>query len=453
MLMYRTYDIVVPYGVDYLQFQAWVGIWAAIMHWAIGIFNWSDYMKYVTDFSSTTFGVYVGIIYCVKGVEEVVAEFDNGMLDGYLSCIIAILFFLSAWSLTHVGSSQYFHYLVRSVLSDYALIFPTLFWTGFSHFPGPLSETPLQRVPITRAFYPTLDRAWFIPFWELEVEWIFVAIPFGALVTALFYYDHHVSSLLAQARHFPLRKPSGFHWDFFLLGWTTLVAAFLGLPFPNALIPQAVVHTESCAVIEYPKAKDVERPGVKAKPTIQKICEQRLTHLAMGLLLVGTMTGPVMRALGTMPRAVLAGVFIYVGWTGLETNPILLRTVGLLHFPIKLPTKRWQPLAIFLALQWICIAMTVAISQTIAAIGFPVLILALIPLRWTLVPRLISQEDLKRLDSLTADADIVLESLGGAPSGIRAAQQSDETLDESKPSREKKRGTTGIATRRKRASG
>jgi hypothetical protein len=44
--------------------------------------------------------------------------------------------------------------------------------------------------------------------------------------------------LTAQARQFPLRKPGGFHWDFFLLGCTTFVAGILGLPLPNGLVPQ-----------------------------------------------------------------------------------------------------------------------------------------------------------------------------------------------------------------------
>ena len=45
-------------------------------------------------------------------------------------------------------------------------------------------------IPTTRAFYPTQPRGWLIDFWELDIKWIFVAIPFGFLVMLLFYYDH-----------------------------------------------------------------------------------------------------------------------------------------------------------------------------------------------------------------------------------------------------------------------
>lgn len=62
---YTIYDIVKLHDVTiYPQVMAWTGIWAAIFHWAFAIFNLSDYLRYVTDFSSQSFGMYVGIIYC-----------------------------------------------------------------------------------------------------------------------------------------------------------------------------------------------------------------------------------------------------------------------------------------------------------------------------------------------------------------------------------------------------
>jgi hypothetical protein len=62
---YTIYDITVAQGISqlYPQFIAWVSIWAAITHWAAAIFNLCDYMRYITDFSSQSFGMYVGIIY------------------------------------------------------------------------------------------------------------------------------------------------------------------------------------------------------------------------------------------------------------------------------------------------------------------------------------------------------------------------------------------------------
>ena len=55
-----------------------------------------------------------------------------------------------------------------------------------------------------------------------------------------------------------------------------------------------------------------------------------------------------------------------------------------------------------------------SISQIITAIGFPVLIVALIPLRWKLLPRLFIKHELEVIDCLTATGDVVLASLGGS---------------------------------------
>ncbi|KAH7115560.1 hypothetical protein EDB81DRAFT_608827, partial [Dactylonectria macrodidyma] len=94
---------------------------------------------------------------------------------------------------------------------------------------GNIKDTHVERVPVTTAFHPTQPRNWLIDFWNLEIKWIFISIPFDFLVMLLFYYDH-VDGSIRQARQFPLKKPGGFHWDFFLRGCTTFVAGILGLP-------------------------------------------------------------------------------------------------------------------------------------------------------------------------------------------------------------------------------
>ena len=92
-----------------------------------------------------------------------------------------------------------------------------------------------------------------VEFWTLPVKWVFVAMPLGFLMMLLFYYDHvresdsthsttnrrqNVSSIAAQAKQFPLKKPGGFHWDFFLMGCSCFIAGILDIPLPNGLVPQ-----------------------------------------------------------------------------------------------------------------------------------------------------------------------------------------------------------------------
>lgn len=78
-----------------------------------------------------------------------------------------------------------------------------------------------------------------------------------------------------------------------------------------------------------------------------------------------------------------------------------------------------KKISLFICIQILGVACTVAISQTIAAIGFPVLIIALIPLRTFCMPKWFSEQELGVLDALTADNPAVLVSFGGTPGGMK----------------------------------
>jgi len=143
---------------------------------------------------------------------------------------------------------------------------------------------------------------------------------------------------MAQGAEFPLRKPPGFHYDFFLLGITTLIAGLLGLPAPNGLIPQAPIHTASLLI--YGKSPRLEKDeedrnsvGSRTRANSQTsrnegsirlpaahgideipiaVVEQRVSNLAQGSLCLVLLSGPFLHhVLALIPRGVLAGL-LYV---------------------------------------------------------------------------------------------------------------------------------------------
>ncbi|KIW08388.1 uncharacterized protein PV09_01301 [Verruconis gallopava] len=425
---YTIYDIIKLHDVSiYPAFMVWVGIWTAITHWITAVFNWCDYMRYVTDYSSNTFALYVGTVYLIKGVEELSIDFyDERITNGYMSVMIAILYSITVYLLEKMRRTTLFKPAVREFLSDYAYPIATVWWTGFSHIPGNLRRVHIGTLPITRSWYPTIERpyVWLVDFWHLPVKWIFVALPFGCLVTLLFYYDHNLSSITAQARQFPLKKPAGFHWDFFLLGCTTMISAFIGIPFPNGLVPQAPVHTD--ALTTYKDEQDIveKRDGghiVHKKTIATHVTEQRISHFLMGLAIIGTMTRPFLVVLGTMPRAIFGGVFLVVGWGSIEGNGIIKKIIFLCTERrfiqpdeplLKIKRSRILHFVFYQLLTW---AIAISISQTLAAIGFPVIVTALIPFRVYVIPKIFTHEELAIMDSLTATNDVVLASLGGRP--------------------------------------
>jgi hypothetical protein len=226
--------------------------------------------------------------------------------------------------------------------------------------------------------------------------------------------------LIAQGTEFPLRKPAGFHWDLFLLGLTTGIAGLLGIPYPNGLIPQAPFHTDSLCitkVVSDPNEDGGNKGHVVTK--VDHVVEQRMSNLAQGILTLGTMTGPLLVVIHLIPQGVLAGLFFVMGVQALEGNGITLKILFLCKdkslTPASEPLKRIRrrlAIWIFVAIQLFGFGATFAITQTIAAVGFPVIILALIPIRTFVLPKWFSEEELKILDAPTA-SPFTMISVGG----------------------------------------
>ena len=154
---------------------------------------------------------------------------------------------------------------------------------------------------------------------------------------------------------------------------------------------------------------------------VDHVVEQRVSNLAQGLLFLVTMTGPLLIVLHLIPQAVLAGLFFVMGTQALAGNGITLKILYLFR-DRELTEKSAEPLArldrqktiwIFVAIELIGFGATFAITQTIAAIGFPVIILLLIPVRTFIMPKYFHDEELRALDAPTAGA-FVMESVGGA---------------------------------------
>ncbi|CZT50255.1 related to chloride-bicarbonate anion exchanger AE2 [Rhynchosporium secalis] len=414
---YTVYDIMVPTGTNYFAFMALIGLWSLVMHWILAITNSCNALKYVTRFSCDIFGFYVAFIYLQKGIQVLTRQGSNEPF--YLSIMISLLVLVVGYICGIIGSSSLFQHYVRVFIKDYGTPLTVVFFTGFVHI-GRMRDVDLETLPTSKAFFPTVDRGWFVHFWDISLGDVFIAIPFAVLLTILFYFDHNVSSLIAQGTEFPLRKPAGFHWDIFLLGLTTGVAGLLGIPFPNGLIPQAPFHTDSLCVTKV-VSDDREEGSSKGhtKTIISHVVEQRFSNLAQGLLTLGTMTGPLLVVLHLIPQGVLAGLFFVMGVQALEGNGITLKILFLLkdksQTPASEPLKRIQrrkAIWFFVAIQLFGFGATFAITQTIAAVGFPVVILLLVPVRTWLLPRYFEDGELRILDAPTA-SPFTMVSVGG----------------------------------------
>ncbi|KAL3230447.1 Boron transporter 1 [Nakaseomyces bracarensis] len=416
---YTVFEIIKPLDTNYFGFIFWIYIWSMIFDLILAFSNAVCLLQYVTQFPCDIFGLFINIVYLQKGVQILTKQFrdkdgNDDPTAGFANVVVAISMTVIGTFFKLIKLTPILNARLRTVISDYSTALSVLFWSAFLHFGGYLRNVDFQKLPISKAYHPTSgvyrDRSTWLAYEKIPVRDVFIALPFGIILSILFYFDHSVSSLMAQKEEYKLKKPSSFHYDFALLGLTTGVSGVLGIPAPNGLIPQAPLHTESLLV--HDKDENVVR-----------CVEQRFTNTVQGALMLVTMSRGLLVCLGEIPQAVLSGLFMMMGIQGLVGNEIIHRIIwvfteernksrdSILH---KVPLKK---LILFICFSLIGFVGEFAITDTIAAIGFP-LILLLTVIGCFAFPYFFTQEELAVLDSNVAQEftikNLLLKNIGGA---------------------------------------
>ncbi|CCF58047.1 hypothetical protein KAFR_0D03990 [Kazachstania africana CBS 2517] len=413
---YTVYSIIKPLNANFFGFMFWICIWAMIFHLILAFTNAVSLLQYVTTFPCDIFGLFISVVYIQKGIQILGRQYKYGTIEsGFASVVVALVMFIFGFMFKQATRTPLFNHKIRTFISDYSTALSVLFWSAFIHFGGELNNVKFEKLPITKAFIPTAtrerSRSTWLAYEPISTRNVFIALPFGIIVTILFYFDHNVSSLMAQRYQYKLKKPSAFHWDYALLGITTGIAGVLGIPAPNGLIPQAPLHTKTLLVHD----RDMN---------VVRCVEQRFTNTVQGLLMIGTMTRPLLVCLGQIPQAVLSGLFFLMGFQGVLDSVIMQRIFWFFTDPLKkdpaspLLKVRKRAFILFISLGVIGAAAEIAISATIAAIAFPIVLLLTV-LVCFLFPRFFTKEELEILDPNVAQSftikNLLLENLCSPP--------------------------------------
>ncbi|CCE62126.1 hypothetical protein TPHA_0B04570 [Tetrapisispora phaffii CBS 4417] len=408
---YTVYEIIKSQDINFFGFMFWICIWSMILHFISAITNLVSLLQYVTTFPCDIFGLFINVVYIQKGIQILTRQFTNkhGTPDisaGFSSITVALCMTIFGTGFKSFTKTKLLTPTLRTVISDYSTFLSVLFWSGFIHFGGALNDIDFQSLPITKSFRPTSDigrdRSTWLAYEWIPVKDVFLALPFGIILTLLFYFDHNVSSLMAQRSEYKQVKPSAFHYDFFLLGITTGISGVLGIPAPNGLIPQAPLHSESLLVMD----KNME---------VVRCVEQRVTNTVQGLMILATMARPFLVCLGQIPQAVLSGLFFMMGIQGLLSNAIIDKISWLFteerlkdhNSPMINVSKK--SIIIYLCFALAGFTGEFAITNTIAAIGFPLVLLATVA-GCFIFPKVIPEEDLATLDGAVAE-DFIIKNL------------------------------------------
>ncbi|KFV60556.1 Electrogenic sodium bicarbonate cotransporter 1, partial [Tyto alba] len=313
-----------------------------------------------------------------------------------------ILFFgtyTCSMALKKFKTSRYFPTTARKLLSDFAIILSILIFCGIDALVG--VDTPKLIVP--SEFKPTSpERGWFIPPFGGNPWWVYLAAAIPALlVTILIFMDQQITAVIVNRKEHKLKKGAGYHLDLFWVAILMIICSFMGLPWYVAATVISIAHIDSLKM-----ETETSAPG--EQPKFLGVREQRVTGVIVFILTgVSVFMAPILKFI---PMPVLYGVFLYMGVASLNGVQFMDR-LKLLLMPLKhqpdfiylrhVPLRRVH---LFTFLQVVCLALLWILKSTVAAIIFPVMILALVAVRKAM-DYLFSQHDLSFLDDVIPEKD------------------------------------------------
>ncbi|XP_034458477.1 electrogenic sodium bicarbonate cotransporter 1-like isoform X1 [Hippoglossus hippoglossus] len=451
---------------DYLEFRLWIGLWSAVFCLVLVATDASFLVQYFTRFTEEGFSALISFIFIYDAFKKMIklahhhpinSEFDSNLatlydcrcvpgnsseiLDvtawkngsdvaanatwasltteqcleykgelvgeacGYVPDITLMSFILffgtytCSMCLKKFKTSRFFPTTVRKLISDFAIILTIFLFCGVDAFVG--VDTPKLIVP--SEFKPTNpQRGWFIPPFGGNPWWVYLAAALPALlVTILIFMDQQITAVIVNRKEHKLKKGAGYHLDLFLVAILMIICSFMGLPWYVAATVISIAHIDSLKMETKTSA-----PG--EQPKFLGVREQRVTGIFVFLLTgLSVFMAPILKFI---PMPVLYGVFLYMGVASLNgvqfMDRLLLVLMPAKHQPdlIYLRHVPQRRIHLFTFIQGLCLALLWILKSTVAAIVFPVMILALVAVRKAM-DYLFSQHDLSYLDDVIPEKD------------------------------------------------
>ncbi|KAG8141097.1 hypothetical protein E2320_006778 [Naja naja] len=289
----------------------------------------------------------------------------------------------------------------RKLISDFSIFMSILMFVGLDVLCG--LNTPKLQVPTE--FKPTrLDRGWFVFPFGKNPWWVYLASALPALlVTILIFMDQQITAVIVNRKEHKLKKAAGYHLDLFWVGVLLAVCSFMGLPWYVAATVISIAHIDSLKM-----ETETSAPG--EQPQFLGVREQRVTGIIVFILTgISVFLAPILKYI---PMPVLYGIFLYMGVASLNGIQFWERC-KLFLMPAKHQPDyaylRHVPLRkihLFTTTQIICLAILWILKSTVAAIIFPVMILALILVR-KMLDFVFSQHDLAWIDNIIPEKEKV----------------------------------------------
>ncbi|XP_056425878.1 anion exchange protein 4 [Hyla sarda] len=455
------YNYSKDYNLEYLEFRLWIGLWVAFYCIILVATNAAYLVQYFTRFTEESFCALISCIFiydavktmlkladhfpvnwsyntnnitqynCICSIPEMVNESASNLtlydsyygniqdpinltqgqcttLGGHLvgsSCnyvpdvfLMSVILFLGTFictsSLKSFQTSRYLSTSIRKMVGDFSVIVTIVIFCAIDVMCG--LETPKLVVP--NEFKPTNpNRGWFVYPFGGNQWWVCLlsGIP-AILITILLFMDQQITAVILNRKEYKLKKGAGLHLDFFCISLLIIVTSFMGLPWYVSATVISLAHMNSLKM-----ETTVSAPG--EQPKFLGIREQRVTGLIVFILTgVSVFLSPVLKYI---PMPVLYGIFLQMGVAALKSIQFTERLKLLLVPPKHQPDLiylRHVPLPkvhFFTLIQLSCLVILWILKSTVAAIIFPLMLLALAGIRKAM-ECIFSLHDLSWLDDI-----------------------------------------------------
>ncbi|KHN80811.1 Sodium bicarbonate transporter-like protein 11 [Toxocara canis] len=235
---------------------------------------------------------------------------------------------------------------------------------------------------------------------SLPWQGYFVCLLLGFSLSFLFFMDQNITSAIVNNPQNKLRKGTAQNLDLFVVAILNCFLSMMGLPWMHGALPHSPLHLRALA--------DVEERVLQGHvhEVIMNVRETRLaTLIAHVLILISTYT-LLPYPLRWIPTSVLHGLFLYMALTSLAGNEMFERLLLLIteqqaypptHYIRKVPQRKVHLFTACQLLQLILLCAFGFSPYPFIEMVFPIVCFFFLPIRHTLIPRLI---DYKYLDAL-----------------------------------------------------
>jgi len=429
------YDLSKTLELEFLPFYFWTLMWCSFLTVLMVACDLCALMHQVTKFSEDIFAGLISLIFIVEAIKPAVKGFldpDKSRAVAFLELVLLVVTYRLSHELSNIRTSPWLTTSLRGALANFGVFLAIVLASALA---AVWRDVPIDMLQISGSFSPTLllsdgtARSWLVsplgefgdfPAWAI----FFAALP-AVGFAVLGYLDQNLTTVLVNRPGNKLKKPPAYHLDFFIRGVVcTPICALLGLPLAVASTVPSVTHLMSLTT--YTIEKLPEGRGERKVPVV--VCEQRMTNLMIHVLLaLSLLFAPVLKY---VPKAVLFGVFLYMGIASLNGNELFERLLLCCIWDPKaypgfayVQHVRASRMHAYTLLQTVCLAILYGLKEVKqTAVVFPFFMASLMVIRKGF-KYIFTEDDLFWLDGVHIEAEQEQKPEQGLTGDVALQQQ------------------------------